>query len=184
MSKFIDTFFAIQSNFQYKSITRNKMIASFDIGEKNFAYSIGTRDFLHKWKHYNVMKKKTQTIIESCIAISKILDAEDWSKCKFVIIEQQMRTNIRAQRLAQHLWTWFFTKQPNLIIKFVPSSLKTQFFLGKNNLTSYQRKKWAVTKTLSILKERNDEKNLHYFDTLEKKDDISDTFLQLIAFAS
>lgn len=164
------------------------VIASFDIGEKNFAYSVGTKDYLNEWYHVDVVKRKGQTISESCDAITSVLKEKElttWIWCKKVIIEQQMRCNIRAQRLAQHVWTWFRLTLPEINVEFVPSSLKTRHFLGpKNDLTPKGRKKWAIEKVREILKERNDIDNLTYMDSLKKKDDIADTYLQLIAYDS
>lgn len=158
------------------------MIASFDIGEKNFAYSIGTPTILVKWKHHNVLKKKAQTIVVSCVEISKILDQENWDGCQ-VIIEQQMRTNIRASRLGQHVWTYFSIKHPESTPVFIPAHRKTQFFLGKNTLSNKARKVWSTGKAVEILTSRGDQSNLDYLETLAKKDDVADTLLQLLAYS-
>lgn len=160
------------------------IIGSFDIGENNFAYAIGSLETLHRFRLYDILKRKKQTIIESCEQISQILETENWSECNLIIIEQQIRANIRAQRLGQHIWTWFSIKFPRTKPCFVPSYMKTQFFLGKNNLTSSSRKKWAILKTIEILSERCDNVNLDYLNELKKQDDVSDSFLQLVAFLS
>ena len=164
-----------------------KIVASFDIGEKNFAYSIGTSDKLIAMKHCNVLKKKTQSVIDSCKYVTEeILNVESpsWYKCDAIIIEQQMKYNVRAQRLAQHVWTWFYTVHPSKIIEFVPSRLKTQHFIGKNVLSDKERKKWSVVKCTEILTEQNDTEHLSYMSHLKKKDDVADTYLQLIAWAA
>ena len=183
-------------------------IVSFDVGEKNFAYSIILKPdddgndpmcmavraelIIEKVAHHNILKKKMQTIIESCIIMTEILEniiktleGEVFS----IIIEQQMRTNIRAQKLAQHLWSYFYLKfgmkDSSFCLKFVPSHLKTQYFLGKNKLDNRARKKWAVTKVHDILKKHNTAQNkliLTQIDSLKKQDDICDTILQSIAF--
>ena len=158
------------------------MIASFDIGEKNLAYCIGTNDHIEKWCHHDVMEKKRQTIIESCIAISDILEQEDWLNCQQIIIEQQMRYNIRAQRISQHIWTWFHCKYTHIPLQFVKSSLKTQHFLGENTLSNKSRKKWAIEKTIGILEDRKDDQHLQVLKAHKKQDDLADTLLQLLAF--
>lgn len=158
------------------------MIASFDIGEKNFAYCIGTEKSIETWCNHNIKKSKNQTIVKSCIYISDILDEEYWLDCNKIIIEQQMRSNIRAQRISQHIWTWFYIKYPHIPIVFVRSSLKTQYFLGKNNLNNKERKDWSIDKALSILTERKDHKNITLLNDAKKKDDLSDTLLQMLAF--
>ena len=91
------------------------MIVSFDIGEVNFAYVIGTKDEIHEMRHINIKSKKTQTVLESCNKITDIIDSIDFSKCTKVIIEQQMCRNSRALRLSQHLWTCIQLKHPQQI---------------------------------------------------------------------
>lgn len=106
------------------------------------------------------------------------------------MIEQQMRTNARAQKLAQHLWSYFYiklpaTKYPDVCLKFVPSHLKTQYFLGKNQLDGRNRKKWAILKVGQILGESQHENHkiiLNQINDLQKKDDVCDTILQMLAY--
>lgn len=157
-------------------------IASFDIGEKNFAYCIGTQNEIYKWCHHDVMKTKLQTLLESCVAIADILEQEDWLECEHIIIEHQMRANYRAQRISQHVWTWFHCKYPHIPVTFVKASLKTQHFLGENTLSAQGRKKWAIEKARAILTTRNDTKHLDLLAAHKKQDDLADTLLQLLAY--
>lgn len=153
------------------------MIASFDIGETNFAYVIGTKDEIHEMRHINIKSKKTQTVLESCHRLTDILDSIDFSICKKVIIEQQMSRNLRALRLSQHLWTYIQLKHPQTDPQFVSSSMKTD-----RGLTYKQRKKSAIDNVRQILKNRNDEKHLTYMSSLTKQDDVADAYIQLIKF--
>lgn len=170
-----------------------KKIISFDIGEKNFAYCVGilTDDdeiIINKIEHHDIVKKKKQTITESCILITELLDKETMYNTTMynttIIIEQQMRANVRAQRLAQHVWSYFYLKFPKICVKFVPSHLKTQHFLGKNTLDSRKRKKWAIVKVNEILNsDTHDHQSiLTEINNLPKQDDVCDTILQLFAF--
>lgn len=186
-----------------------KTFLSFDVGEKNFAYCVGEiieekiieeneNLFIKKIGHHNVLKKKTQTVVESCVFLTEILENEILNELNeilnyqeiIILIEQQMRTNIRAQKLAQHLWSYFYVKfppktHPNICLKFVPSHLKTQYFLGKNNLDNRMRKKWAVSKVNQILNESTHDQHkiiLTQINDLHKKDDVCDTILQMFAF--
>jgi hypothetical protein len=155
------------------------MIASFDIGEVNFAYCIGTPDVIVKLKHFNIKKHSRQTIVESCDAISDILSSENFDGCCKVIIEQQMRTNIRAQRIAQHVWSWFRLLHPRLNPEFVSASIKTE-----RDLTYRQRKKSAVDFLNKKLMDGNDHHHLTYLSELPKKDDVADAFIQLVMFST
>ena len=42
------------------------MIASFDIGDKNFAYCIANKDQIAVIKHVNIWIIKKQTVLDSC----------------------------------------------------------------------------------------------------------------------
>lgn len=178
-------------------------IVSIDIGEKNFAFSIitvfpkktqsieGVENVILDLTELTVeniyfydlltdpsLKKKKPTIIDSCSKITHILETTpDIATCTVVLIEQQTQINIRAKNLAQHIWSYFHTK--NLLadtsfsstsstsgdrqraelnhlergvpfkLIFVASSLKTKCFI-KTPLTQAQRKKWT---TDAVLKE-------------------------------
>jgi hypothetical protein len=169
-------------------------IASFDIGEKNFAFCIAEvadaveKIDILKISHHNVKLKKTQTVIESCIKVSNILLNDDMIlSCDHFIIEQQMRCNVRAQRLAQHVWSTLSTTFNEQVVKFVPSHMKTQHFLGKNTLNDRQRKIWSVKKVTQegvLRPNQAHEKIITEIQSLSKKDDVCDTILQVIAYVS
>jgi hypothetical protein len=158
---------------------------SIDIGEKNFAYCIGrlqnnNQVDIIKIEHYNLVEKKKQTVLDSCKKISTILENDLFIKtCFHVIIEQQTNSNVRTQRCAQHIWSFFYTRYRNKNVIFVPARLKTFYFLGKNKLSYIERKKWVIQKTLNVL-----ENNAIALEikTMQKQDDICDAILQLIVY--
>lgn len=183
------------------------LIASFDIGEKNFAYCIAeyvpkepavclkdphTSDNYQlnilKIAHHNVILKKTQTVIESCIRVSALMSAhEQLMTCDRFVIEQQMRCNTRAQRLGQHVWSTLYTLFPDRLIKFVPSHMKTQHFIGKNQLKDKERKTWSVVKVTQEGVMGDSERHRQIIEQIEgmkKKDDVCDTILQVIAYVA
>lgn len=170
-------------------------IASFDIGEKNFAYCIAdysadATDTLQlnilKIAHHNVVFKKTQTVIESCARVSALMsDDEHLMTCDRFVIEQQMRCNTRAQRLAQHVWSTLYARFPDRLIKFVPAHMKTQHFIGKNKLKDKERKTWSVVKVTQEGVIRDSERHRQIIEEIygmKKKDDVCDTILQVIAY--
>ncbi len=168
------------------------LIASFDIGEKNFAYCVARSEGppeetpieIVKVAHHNVILKKRQTVIESCVQVSQLMAADaTLMACELFIIEQQMRCNTRAQRLAQHVWSTLYSKFPNNHVGFVPSHMKTQHFLGKNKLKDKERKTWAVDKvTQDVLQGERHVNIVKEILQMPKKDDVCDTILQVIAY--
>lgn len=151
------------------------VIASFDIGEKNFAYVIGTKNTVIVMRHVDVVTKKRQTVIESCKEVSKVLESEDFSACDRVVIEQQMSRNVRAQRIAQHVWTWFSVRFPNIGAEFVSARIKTD-----RNLSYRDRKRAAVDTVRKLLTERGDIEHLTYMNSLPKQDDVADACVQVL----
>jgi hypothetical protein len=111
---------------------------------------------------------------------------EQLMACDRFIIEQQVRSNIRAQKLAQHVWSTLYTRFPNSIIKFVPSYMKTQHFIGKNKLTDKERKTWSVMKVIhdDVIDKEKHTKIIEQIKSMNKKDDVCDTILQAIAYIS
>jgi len=175
------------------------LLASFDIGEKNFAYCIADHKtgndlaaneeeqlIILKVAHHNVILKKTQTVIESCMRISALMsEDEQLMECDRFIIEQQMRCNTRAQRIAQHVWSTLYARFPDRTIKFVPSHMKTQHFIGKNKLKDKERKTWSVMKVMQEGVMGDCERHRQIIEEIEgmkKKDDVCDTILQAIAY--
>lgn len=117
-----------------------------------------------------------------------------WSKCDFIVIEEQMhfgvKTNFMAVKLAQHCFSYFVFKfdSDKPIIDF-PSYHKTQL-LGalkieskpyKNGEIRYKgmeksaRKKWAVEKAFQILKFRNE---TSVFETVSKDSSLKNSSLK------
>ena len=152
------------------------MIASFDIGEVNFAYCIGTPEKIATLKHVNVKNHKNQTVLTSCDAISKILLAENFDNCEKVLIEQQMTRNVRAMCIAQHVWSWFSIVIPRLNPEFVPARIKTS-----RGLTYKQRKQEAVD---LLMKFMVDHEQCSYVQSLSKKDDVADAFVQIVRWCA
>lgn len=146
-------------------------IASFDIGEKNFAYCIGTRTNKIESIHLiNLKLSGSQTVLESCNIVSEILSTIN---CDVFIIEQQVLQNIKSVRIAQHMWTWLTIHG------------KTVYFIHakKKNLncrcdTWYKRKKCSVANVLKMVPADIAAE----INRLEKRDDVCDCILQMFSF--
>jgi hypothetical protein len=120
-----------------------------------------------------------------------------WDKCSHFIIEQQMKTNVKATRLGYHCQSYFMFRYGRFkeIIEF-PSYHKTQV-LGCKKIKGKQckngkfrwksidkpsRKKWGIIKASEILSERQELETINNIKNKSKKDDLADTLIQLQAF--
>lgn len=122
--------------------------------------------------------------------IIEILERESlFEKCKFILIEEQMKENVIMLKLAHAVATYFLMKRfHNQEVLNWSASYKTSYMgapkVLKNDkyytMTKYNRKKWAVQKVTEILILKND-KLLSSFLSEKKKDDISDTILMNIS---
>lgn len=122
------------------------------------------------------------------VNMTTILDKykEYWDKCTSIIIEQQMgfgkKRNLMAIKLGQHCFSYFLFQYA--LFKNVSefgAYYKTKVN-GAIKMSDYQRKKWAVSKAIDILTEREDFISIDIIKKQKKKDDMSDTIVQLQAY--
>lgn len=120
-----------------------------------------------------------------------------FSRCHAFVIEEQFRAvfgrgrakvgaqNTKAIRIQHHLESYVYLSYPDAIVKPFPARNKTQI-LGcpKARNTDSKRKVWAKDAFRDILITLENFEMLEFFQNFpRKRDDISDTFLQLLAFA-
>jgi hypothetical protein len=109
-----------------------------------------------------------------------------WSKCTKCIIETQMSfgkmINLSAIKLAQHCFSWFNIKLPQIKVFEFPAYHKTKVLGAPKKMTKPQRKKWAVKKASEILQARNDQVTIQKIQQRCKQDDECDVIVQLQAF--
>ena len=150
----------------------------------------------------NCDKKKTldtETYYNMYDLLNKYVSYFDYCEC--IVIERQMmfgkQTNPMAVKLAQHCYSFFVYYYGRFKPVFEYDAYNKTQVLGcemtpvktKKGKTKYKaidkpaRKKWSVKVCEELLKSRNDTTTLDLFYKLgRKKDDISDTILQLQAF--
>lgn len=120
-----------------------------------------------------------------------------FEKCSIFVIEQQMSKNSMAIKLGQHCFSYFCVKfgREKEIVEFpsynktcILGAQKTKGKMNKNGkyrwktMDSRTRKKWAVTKAYEILESRGEEDTMNNIKGKAKKDDLSDTICQLVAY--
>lgn len=161
------------------------MIASFDIGKKNFAYCVQDANrhiILYDCVDLTVYAKTP--FIGMYIVLDKYKTI--WDSCDVILVEQQMafgrKINLTAIKLAQHCLSYFIYNYGCFkdIIEF-PAYHKTRVF-DKSKMTKPQRKKWAIIKTLEILEQRQQHDIIEFIESRKKKDDLADCFLQIEAY--
>lgn len=166
-----------------RSDKHERLCASFDIGEKNFAYvvlDLCTMS-IKKWTTTNLTINAKQTILESCLALSDVLDKERlFTRCETVLIERQPKSNAKTITISQHLWTWFHAKH-GVISVFVPAQARYKHFGAPCKLSYKKRKDWAVNMCGTIVARAFSSEATHEFFEARKKDDLADCLLQLLA---
>ena len=127
--------------------------------------------------------------------IQKFLDdnKEKFIGCHMVIIEKQLPINYRAVRMSQHTLTYFMIllkNRPELAMFFeVAPTLKGKELGAPPNINEKGLKLWAVEKARELLTIREDKVGLAILNRTvggkkEKKDDISDSLIQIEALFS
>lgn len=168
------------------------IIASFDIGLKNFAFCIEDTDtttLLYIQNHDLSKNISRQNNVYH--AMTQLLDKhlDLWDKVDTILVEKQMfykhKPNTLAMRLSQHCLSYFMINFGTFktIIEY-PSQNKTRMLNAtwEERKTKPNRKKFAIRKAREILLTRNDILSLAYIEGHTKKDDLSDVICQLEAY--
>jgi hypothetical protein len=112
---------------------------------------------------------------------------EYWDKCFSFVIEQQMhfgnKQNVVASKLGQHCFSYFVFNYAHFkqAVEF-PSYHKTRVLGAAKKMGNRERKLWAVNKTMEILADREDQETIDDISSRKKRDDVSDTIVQLQAY--
>jgi len=173
----------------------SKYITAMDMGTKNFSFYIEERLFdnetkkqvsvpiSHELIRYDLMEnKKTKSLIQIHKSLISLLDKYDiwWKKMDTVLIEKQLSRNPRAIRLEQTCQVYFLVKYPHIKVIPYSSKFKTDLLNAPEDMTKYQRKKWASKKAIEILTERGDIDTINKINLLRPKiDDVSDCILMV-----
>lgn len=135
----------------------------------------------------NKIKVNDPSFIDIFKRINKYMsELSELKECKVVVIERQMKTNPLAQRIEQHIISWFTINIPDIDIVIFNAANKTRL-LGAPKTTKGKgkkplRKKWAIDMCKKILTLRKDESTLKKLLSAKKKDDLSDVVCQFAAF--
>ncbi len=147
------------------------------------SYKIGdilywkVKDFSNKGTIPNDDNRICINLFKYLISIEDRIDEVD-----IIIIERQMKKNHIARKIEGFLHSHFISKYGIYkTIMDISATKKTQYFHYKEK-NKNKRKKFAVKMAKKILKTRNDTINLEKLNKSKKKDDLADSFLQLIVF--
>lgn len=168
-------------------------IVSFDIGKVNMSYCIVDVDnskndrpvTIKDWCLKNLTsaneKETIEIICSKCVSwlkdiftTNKIKD----TKNTWLLVERQRPINPDAFALSYTVYTYFMTKYSNINVSFVSANTKLIQQVGK------KRKRASITATKEIignLNSNNDnDKWTEWFYEQSKKDDLSDSLLQIL----
>lgn len=139
-------------------------------------FSIGSSILLQN----NTLSDKTH---DAMYKMTELLDRYDefWKQCDICLIERQMKVNTSAMKLAQHCWSYFSIKYPNIRIVEFPAYHKTQV-LGMPKSLRKQKKTWTVEMALAVFQLREDTDIIQLIEQFRKQDDLGDTVCQLQAY--
>ena len=117
---------------------------------------------------------------ELFFALTEYLDRYKylWNTCNGFFVEEQVKFNPLAQRLEQHVYTYFTMNNPFQSTVIFPSPNKTKILCApaysKSERKRKLHKKWAITKAQQILIERGEQEYLinKILAVKGKKDDL------------
>jgi hypothetical protein len=160
----------------------SKIIISIDIGVKNLAITSITYDVLSVVKDWKVnfsLSSVTRTnVLERCQKLKDIVyDIVNNKICEMVIIEKQFNTNTVAMCLMYSLATIGYQLTDNVVI-FSPA-LKFTFINETYTTKNKEHKKKSISFATNFIKSIFPH-NMIYINNIRKKDDVADSFNQLI----
>ena len=165
---------------------------AFDIGFRNFAYTIMTvNDETGEWD-VKLMKNvdfvelygKTDTFWidfhNYLLGLKSVFE-----NCQVCLIEKQMgfgnKVNYKAIQMASQLLAHFLIVYPSILSIEYPSTQKTKMF-DKHLVRWKDRKDWSVQFTTELFALKEDTVCIEWLETYRKKDDICDTILMILAY--
>jgi hypothetical protein len=171
------------------------IMASIDVGTKNFAIRIEYRHNYHEtvplWFDVNnfgqlginrLTPYAMDGIIDYLSSIPVLKHAD------IILIEKQVSMNTVCLQVESLLYGYFIKQIKDDVIKSscmlvaVNSKLKGWMLQAPKSLTSKELKKWATDKAINILAKRDEDWSLSVIQSHGKKDDLCDTIVQLEAF--
>lgn len=159
-------------------------IVAFDMGVRNFAWAVvtvadGTAvvDTLDKID----LTPPHGTDVYHMLHQYLLTNETQWQDCDTVLIEQQMKTNIRALKLAQHVYAFFLLRHAHKQTMEYSSVYKTRLF-GLGKTTKAARKRFTIEQVHRLFDK--DPVVLGMVSLFDKKDDICDCILMCLAYAS
>jgi hypothetical protein len=166
-------------------------VASIDVGlhtlstviEEFTEYSVLNGE-IHFTESKDLAEKEKYITDKVLLSLTNYLDSifTESVGIDLILIEKQLGTkNIKAKRLENHIHSYFIIKHPSIKVQLFPSKNKTRIF-NAPKMSYYQRKRWSIEKTKSILLDRNDTVTYNKIFDKKKVDDESDAFLQLQAW--
>lgn len=127
-----------------------------------------------------VYKARKKVKIDLVDALIKVLDEhyKVWSQCEVFLVERQMTVNRQALKLGHFLEAYLRIKFPNKKVINYSASNKTKKLGGAGLKRKVDRKKWTIKFAESTLTG----KDLEYYLSLSKKDDVADVVCMIESF--
>ena len=154
-------------------------ILSFDVGIKNLAMCILNSNLdICQWEVHQIINdphKIVKHLNDTFEHLIPTLDA--------VVVEKQPGRNSKMKIIETIILTYFIVKGVNKVESFSAKhklGKSGKDVKGKHNYK--ERKKMSVDHCLQILNKYNMSKDLQIMNSSKKKDDLSDCFLQALAF--
>lgn len=161
---------------------------SFDIGIKNLAYCYANEDEIKDWGVFDIKGVNINDTTEKCMTVLN----ESFKEIEYdiVLIENQpVQKNPTMKTIQIIVYSYFLYEKvimkKDIKIYFVSASKKNtyanKYDINIENASKYiQNKKRAIECTKIIL--RNNIEKLDFFLKHKKKDDLADSYLQLLSY--
>jgi hypothetical protein len=161
---------------------------SFDIGIKNLAFCYANEDEIQDWGVFDIKGVNINDTTEKCMTV--LNEAFKDKEYDIILIENQpVQKNPTMKTIQIIVYSYFLYEKvilkKDVKIYFVSASKKNtyanRFDINIENASKYiQNKKRAIECTKIVLK--NNIEKLDFFLKHKKKDDLADSYLQLLSY--
>lgn len=158
-------------------------ILSFDVGIKNLAFCCMHDMKIINWDCVEI-PTDIKKIIEYLDNLFECMLKFEWETFDLILVEKQPNRNPRMKMIETLLMTYFLMKKV-MSVKSYSAKYKLGKTIGKQvkGQDNYRiRKKISIEKCKCFLKQNEMIKDLETINKSKKKDDLSDCFLQILAY--
>jgi len=160
-----------------------QMILSFDVGTKNLSLcKLDNQKEIHEWQLINIGSVNAESLCNRLDSINGLMN-----DVKLVVIEKQIRANIKMIRMSTMLETWCFMRkmQKGMKVILCPAAKRLEFIGYTRDSGLTKGRQYRARKTACVEYAKDvlcGSPWLEHLESSSKKDDLADCLCQALVY--